>query len=60
MAYPSTSHSVADPHYLYADPDSDPAFHFHADLDPTFHFDADLDPEHTLHIKAHSLQKRLT
>ncbi len=41
MVIPS---SVADPHQVDEEPDSDPSFHFDADPDPTFHSDTDPDP----------------
>jgi hypothetical protein len=34
-------YSVADPHQVDEEPDSDPSFHFDADPDPTFHSDTD-------------------
>ncbi len=57
--------SVADQHYVKADPDPtfrfdvdpDPACHFDLDPDPTFHFDAD--PEPGFQIKAQNLGKFL-
>jgi hypothetical protein len=44
--------SVADPHHVDADPDSDPACQF--DSDSSFHFDADSDP--SFQIKAQNLE----
>ncbi len=41
--------SVADPHYVDADPDPD----------PTFHFEADPDPDPSFQIKAQNLEKLL-
>jgi hypothetical protein len=42
----SVSSSVADPHHIDADLDSNPAFYFDANPDPylTFHSDSDPDP----------------
>ncbi len=41
--------SVAYPHHLDEDPETDPAFHFEMDSEPdlTFHSDADPDPDPT-------------
>jgi hypothetical protein len=51
----SSTHNVADPHHIDADPDPDPACHFYVDTDPTFYYDADLDP--SFQINDQNLEK---
>ncbi len=53
--------SVANPHHVDADADSEPACQFDADPDPTLHFDAVPDPDQdpSFQIKAQNREKVL-